>query len=115
MGDYTSHLGGWLNPKRCVETLINHPLIQVQTYHRITSVESTVSGPKLQITISGDQTIYYSCDLLIWANAREASQFTQLPLSFKAVRGQITEIKMRTAIKMPICGDAYLAPAWDGA
>ncbi len=107
-------LGGWLNPKRCVETLINHPLIQVQTYHRITSVESTVSGPKLQITISGDQKTYYPCDLLIWANAREASQFTQLPLPFKAVRGQITEIKMRTAIKMPICGDAYLAPAWDG-
>ncbi len=106
--------GGWLNPKRCVETLLNHPLIQVQTYHRITSVESTVTGPRLQITISNNQKTYYPCDLLIWANAREANRFTQLPLPFKAVRGQITEIKMRTALKMPICGDAYLAPAWDG-
>ena len=106
--------GGWLNPKRCVETLLKHPLIQVQTYHRITSVESTIDGAKLQIAISGEQTIDYPCDLLIWANAREANRFTRLPLPFKAVRGQITAIKMKTALKMPICGDAYLAPAWDG-
>ena len=63
---WTTHpLGGWLNPKRCVETLLNHPLIQVQTYHRITAVESTVSGPKLQITISSNQhtSIVRSADL----------------------------------------------------
>ena len=52
--------GGWLNPKRCVETLLKHPLIQVQTYHRITSVESTIDGAKLrsQSRVSKRSTIH---------------------------------------------------------
>ena len=40
-------------------------------------------------------------NLLIWANAREPTGLLNY-ITFKAVRGQITEIKMKTALKMPI-------------
>jgi tRNA 5-methylaminomethyl-2-thiouridine biosynthesis bifunctional protein len=106
--------GGWLNPKQCVNTLLDHPLIEVKSYHQIQSVESTDDGSMLQVTSSSDRMTSHPCDLVIWANAREASEFVQLPLPLKPVRGQVTTLKQTTDIKMPICGDAYVAPASNG-
>ena len=107
--------GGWLNPKQCVNTLLDHPLIEVKLYHQIQSVESTDHGSILQITTLHEGLVSHLFDLVLWANAREASQFIQLPLPLKPVRGQVTTLKQTTNIKMPICGDAYVAPASNGA
>ena len=106
--------GGWLNPKRCVDTLLDHPHIHVRPYHRIESVESIGNGSILSVETSSHQKTSYDCDLVILANAREASQFSRLPLSLKPVRGQVTDMIHGTDLNMPICGDAYVAPAWDG-
>ena len=106
--------GGWLNPKHCVETLLDHPLIEVKPYHTIQSVESTEHGSTIEITTPNEQIMSYPCDLLIWANAQEASQFIKLSLPLKPVRGQVTAIKAAVDLNMPICGDAYVAPAWNG-
>ena len=102
--------GGWLNPKRCVDTLLDHPHIHVRPYHRIESVESIGNGSILSVVTSSHQKTSYDCDLVILANAREASQFSRLPLSLKPVRGQVTDMIHGTDLNMPICGDAYVAP-----
>jgi len=106
--------GGWLNPKHCVETLLDHPLIEVKPYHAIQSVESTGHGSTIEIRNQNGQVIPYPSDLVVWANAREANQFIRLPIPLKPVRGQVTTIKEAVNLNMPICGDAYVAPAWNG-
>ena len=106
--------GGWLNPKKCVETLLEHQRIEVKPYHAIQSVESTNHGSIIQFTTPDEQAMRHPCDLVIWANAREAGQFIGLPIPFKPVRGQVTEIKGTVDLNIPICGDAYVAPACNG-
>jgi tRNA 5-methylaminomethyl-2-thiouridine biosynthesis bifunctional protein len=106
--------GGWLNPKKCVKTLLEHPRIEVRPYHQIQSVESTNHGSIIRFTTVDGQETRYPCDLVIWANALEARQFIRLPLPLKPIRGQVTEIKETVALNMPICGDAYVAPACNG-
>ena len=90
------------------------PLIEVKPYHAIQSVESTGHSSTIKIRNQNEQIMRYPCDLVIWANARDARQFIRLPIPFKPVRGQVTMVKGAVDLNMPICGDAYVAPAWNG-
>jgi tRNA 5-methylaminomethyl-2-thiouridine biosynthesis bifunctional protein len=106
--------GGWLNPKRCVETVLEHPLISVKLYHQIQSVIDNDKSIQLKISHSDQSVTNHDFDLIIWANALEASRFIPMTIPLKPVRGQITHIRNTVDIQMPICGDAYLAPSWNG-
>jgi tRNA 5-methylaminomethyl-2-thiouridine biosynthesis bifunctional protein len=105
---------GWLNPKGCVSELLTNPRIEVKPYQRILHAETSKDGTLLTIQSPTDLEEQQVVDLVIWTNALEASQFIDMHLPLKPVRGQITQISSVPALRMPICGDAYVAPAANG-
>jgi tRNA 5-methylaminomethyl-2-thiouridine biosynthesis bifunctional protein len=86
----------------------------VKPYQRILHAETSKDGTLLTIQSPTDLEEQQVVDLVIWTNALEASQFIDMHLPLKPVRGQITQISSVPALRMPICGDAYVAPATNG-
>jgi len=105
---------GWLNPKGCVSELLTNPLIKVKSYQQILHAEYGKDGTQLTIQSAEDLNEYQTFDLVIWTNGLEASRFIAMHLPLKPVRGQITQISTLPALRMPICGDGYIAPAANG-
>ena len=93
---------------------MEHPLISAKLYHQIQSVIDNDKSIQLKISHSDQSVTNHDFDLIIWANALEASRFIPMTIPLKPVRGQITHIRNTVDIQMPICGDAYLAPSWNG-
>ena len=105
---------GWLNPKACVETLLAHPLIQVHNYHEIKAVDSIESNHRVTIQTKNGRMQKHNFETLVWTNAIEAQLFLKMHVPLKAVRGQITKIKSHLKLKTSLCGDAYIAPGFNG-
>jgi len=59
----------------------------------------------------------HSAEILVIANGYQAKQFDQTShLPLKAIRGQMTMIannKASSALKIPLCGDGHVLPAYD--
>jgi len=105
---------GWLNPKGCISELLTNSLIKVKSYQQILHTEYGQDGTLLTIQTAKDLNEHQTFDLVIWTNALEASRFIAMHLPLKPVRGQITQISSLPALRMPICGDAYIAPSANG-
>ena len=105
---------GWLNPKGCVSELLTNSLIKMKSYQQILHAEHGKDGILLTIQSAKGLKEHQTFDLVIWTNALEASRFIAMHLPLKPVRGQITQISSLPALRMPICGDAYIAPAVNG-
>jgi tRNA 5-methylaminomethyl-2-thiouridine biosynthesis bifunctional protein len=105
---------GWLNPKGCVSELLTNPLIEVKSYQQILHAEYGNDDSVLTIQSAEGQKEHQTFDLVIWTNALEVSRFIAMHLPLKPVRGQITQISSLPALRMPICGNAYIAPAANG-
>ena len=105
---------GWLNPKGCISELLTNSLIEVKSYQQILHTEYGQDGTLLTIQTAKDLNEHQTFDLVIWTNALEASRFIAMHLPLKPVRGQITQISSLPALRMPICGDAYIAPSANG-
>lgn len=105
--------GGWLQPKETVHWLLNHPRITVETYHDLDRADANGSQTQLLFqTASGPRQ--YTSRSVVWANAWEAARFSAMPLSLRPVRGQVTLLTTPETVRVPVCGDAYIAPALDG-
>ena len=105
---------GWLNPRSCVWELLNHPLITVIPYRQVLQFKRIETMSLLEFergTLGTHQHLY---NAVIWTNAREAQKHIPMPLSLKPVRGQITYVQSGNYPKIPICGDAYVAPQSHG-
>ena len=111
--------GGWVQPPALVQHRLAHPLIQVRTHHRVTTLHQGEDG-HWQVhceTDGGEHTLVASQVVLCNAwNALSLSQSQYLPL--KPIGGQVTRIESTPALaklKAVICSDRYLVPAYDGA
>ena len=105
---------GWLNPRGCVWELLDHPLITVIPYRHVRQVKRIEAMSLLEFeghTLGFHQHLY---NAVIWANALEAQKHVPMPLSLKPIRGQITYVQSGNYPKIPICGDAYVAPQSHG-
>lgn len=105
---------GWLNPRSCVWELLDHPLITVIPYRHVRQFKRIEEISLLEFerdTLGTHQHLY---NAVIWTNAREAQKHIPMPLSLKSVRGQITYVQSGNYPKLPICGDAYVAPQSHG-
>jgi tRNA 5-methylaminomethyl-2-thiouridine biosynthesis bifunctional protein len=105
---------GWLNPKGCVNELLANPLIEAKSYQHILRAEHSNDATLLTIQSTNNQTEDQTFDLVVWTNGLEANRFISMHLPLKPVRGQITQISGLVELRMPICGDAYIAPAANG-
>lgn len=104
---------GWLNPSICIDALLAHPLIKVNKYHEIQSVSPTKTDRRIFIKTKDGALQSYDFEILIWTNALEAQLFLKMHVPLKAVRGQITQLNQRLNLKMPLCGDGYIAPSFN--
>jgi tRNA 5-methylaminomethyl-2-thiouridine biosynthesis bifunctional protein len=105
--------GGWLQPKETVHWLLTHPRITVESYHHLERADYLANETQLTLkTNTGIRS--HTSAWVIWANADEAAQFSDMPLSLRPVRGQVTFLKTAQTVLVPVCGDAYIAPASDG-
>lgn len=105
---------GWLNPKTTCQRLLAHPLIEVKSGHVLTHLESAGGTHSMQLTTPSGGTITHNCDHVILANALEAIEFSPTPLPLKPVKGQVTHLQTHDSVAVPVCGDAYIAPAMAG-
>ena len=105
---------GWLNPRSCVWELLNHPLITVIPYRQVLQVKRIEAMSLLEFERSTLGTHQHLYNAVVWTNAREAQKHIPMPLSLKPVRGQITYVQSGNYPKIPICGDAYVAPQSHG-
>ncbi len=101
---------GWLNPRGCVWELLDHPLITVIPYRHVLQFKRIKELSLLEFDQDTPGIRQHACDAVIWTNALEAQKHIPMPLSLTPVRGQITYIQSGRHPKIPICGDAYLAP-----
>lgn len=100
---------GWISPAALCANLLKHPLIEVITELDVLNIQRS----KHLWIINNQPTL--QAPILIIANARDASAFTQTKhLPIKSIRGQITYLPATTAsqaIKTVICSEGYIAPA----
>lgn len=108
-------LGGWLNPRRYCETLLQHSNITLHNPVEVT--ELTYSDTQWQV--SGDGPVNTETfDAVVMANAfgcKHLSQASHLPL--RSVRGQISFVPAsETSQKLPVAVnyDGYINPARQG-
>ncbi len=106
--------GGWLNPSTSCHTLLAHPLIDVKSSHALTGLESDGDIHRLHFQTAAGETLIHDCEHVILANALDVMQFSPTPLPLKPVKGQITQLTCARSVAVPVCGDAYIAPAVDG-
>ncbi len=105
---------GWLSPPLLCQHLVDHHNISVLTNTEATQLKYDES--EWQISIRGSNTL--SADNIVLANAAAASRFEQsqhLPL--KQIRGQVSylpETDMSESLAYVLCGDGYIAPAFQG-
>lgn len=103
---------GWINPAKLCATLVNHPLINVITGLNVQDIQYTDKSWHI------NNTPELHAPVLIIANARDASAFTQTKhLPMKSIRGQVTYLPETTSsqhIKTVICSEGYIAPAQHG-
>ena len=105
---------GWLNPRSCVWELLDHPLITVIPYRQVLQFKRIEAMSLLEFergTLGTHQHLY---NAVVWTNAQEAQKHIPMPLSLKPVRGQITYVQSGNYPKIPICGNAYVAPQSHG-
>ncbi len=135
-GLYTPY-GGWLQPRKVCQALLDHPNIQVRSHTLVHALNPCNTGwqlevckPRSQHSIEGiahddrvfddlafDKACLYNMtfDAVVIANAHSAAQFTQTNhLHLKPIRGQITQAALPADntpnIKTCICGDGHVAP-----
>ena len=106
---------GWLNPRGCVWELLDHPLITVIPYRHVIQFKRIEELSLLEFEQDTRGIRQHPCDAVIWTNALEAQKHVPMPLFLKPVRGQITHIQSGSYPKIPICGDAYMAPLSHGS
>lgn len=105
---------GWLNPAAICRALLAHPLIELCTGVEATGLERT--GDQWQLLDAQGRPVG-KAPVVVIANAWAATQLAptaQLPL--KAIRGQITQLAstpQSRALKVALCGEGYLAPAFE--
>ncbi|WP_028389495.1 bifunctional tRNA (5-methylaminomethyl-2-thiouridine)(34)-methyltransferase MnmD/FAD-dependent 5-carboxymethylaminomethyl-2-thiouridine(34) oxidoreductase MnmC [Legionella fairfieldensis] len=100
---------GWLNSQRLCRLLR-----QTSGIHWIP--DTTVK--ELKFDEGSWHVANQTAEVLILANGYQATQFEQTAsLPLKAIRGQMTFIAANTAsarLKIPICGDGHVLPAFEG-
>lgn len=102
--------GGWMNPRLCCESCLDHTLITVETGTRVASLEKTDTGWKVH---ADKQT--FEADCVVIANSFAAREFEQTALyPVSPLRGQVSYVQ-KTArsekLLQVVCSQRYLAPA----
>jgi len=105
--------GGWVNPAKLVEHLLNANQIACQYDTEITALTETKTGWSLT---ASDQRIF-EFDQVVLASAHETTNFAQTAhLPIKGLAGQVTQLKPNTQInklRAVICTDRYVMPAYN--
>lgn len=105
---------GWMQPNHLVTWLLDDPRITVAPYTTALGMTATEGGHALTVADPDGQMHTHGCEVVVWANASEARQFSAMALPLKPVRGQITVLRRSIALHVPVSGQAYVAPSVGG-
>ena len=103
--------GGWLNPQRFCQTLLQHPSIHLKLNNTVTKLD--LYQDKWQL---GNNCTPYNAVIL--ANAFQSNEYPfsrHLPL--RPIRGQVSYVASNNEskqLKQPVTYDGYINPAHDG-
>ncbi len=104
---------GWLRPIEVCNALLRHPNITLKIHANVTDL--TYEGCW---TLLSNDALHTGFDAVVIASANEAKHFHQCSwLTTKSIRGQITQVTsdaFSLRLKTVLCGEGYIAPAWQG-
>lgn len=102
--------GGWVNPPRFCQRLLDHPLITQRYRCRVERLIRR-DGGWLLVDAAGAELASAPC--VIVANASDALRFEQLQgLPLKKIRGQISSVSQPAdqPLNTVLCGQGYISP-----
>lgn len=109
-------LGGWVNPPGVCAACVDDPRILVRTGCTAQRLLALDNG-RWQVLDEHEQVLAEADSVLI-ANSYLAGHFTQTaPIPIVPIRGQVSYVKTSPAseaLKSVVCGQSYMAPAWEG-
>lgn len=109
-------LGGWVNPPGVCAACVDDPHIIVRTGCTVQRLQVLDNG-RWQVLDEHSQVLVEADSVLI-ANSYLAGQFAQTaPIPIVPIRGQVSYVnasKESAALNTVVCGQSYIAPAWQG-